>query len=235
MTLNDFLTQLRAIADEKPTYRLGGDGSDGTCDCIGAIIGACRRCGLRWKGIHGTNWTARYATRDMSRIPSAASLALGDLVYKVRSPGERRYALPRRYAAHFDDKDYYHIGVVVQKRPLRILHCTSPGGFTTDKRLGSWRYHGQLSLISEDASAAPVPELVIPATVRYGSRGDTVVQLQQLLRAEGYHLQPDGIFGSMTREAVRSYQTAHGLAVDGIVGKKTWTALLQGDHNRKDE
>lgn len=235
MTLNEFLTQLHVIADEKPSYRLGGDGSDGTCDCIGAIIGACRRCGLRWKGIHGTNWTARYATRDISRIPAASALALGDLVYKVRSPGERRYALPSRYAAHFDDKDYYHVGVVVQKSPLRILHCTSPGGFTTDKRLGFWRYHGQLSLISEEASADPPADLTIPATVRYGSRGDTVVRLQQLLRSEGYHLQPDGIFGSMTREAVRSYQTAHDLAVDGIVGKKTWTALLQNEHDRKDE
>lgn len=228
VTLQQFLTQLQAIANEKPVYRLGGDGSDGSCDCIGAIIGACRRNGLRWKGIHGSNWTARYATADMNRIASARNLSLGDLVYKTRSPGERRYNLPSRYAAHFDDKDYYHIGVVTQVNPLRILHCTSPGGFTVDKRLGSWKYHGQLILISaQDESSA------IPATLRYGSRGDSVVRLQQLLRENGFNLQPDGIFGSMTREAVRSYQTAHALKVDGIVGKATWMSLL--NNNGKDE
>lgn len=36
----------------------------------------------------------------------------------------------------------------------------------------------------------------------------------------------DGRFGSGTRAAVRKYQQAHGLVVDGIVGTKTWTALF---------
>lgn len=36
----------------------------------------------------------------------------------------------------------------------------------------------------------------------------------------------DGEFGKMTDTAVRAFQKAHGLGVDGIVGQKTWTALL---------
>lgn len=33
----------------------GGDGSDGTCDCVGLGIGALRRGGVNYKSLHGTN------------------------------------------------------------------------------------------------------------------------------------------------------------------------------------
>lgn len=221
MTTDEFLAHLQALAAEKPVYRLGGDGDDGTCDCIGAIIGALRRGGVKWPGIHGSNWTARNATNNMSRIVKTSSLQTGDLVYKIHKPGSSGYDLPARYASHFDDKDYYHVGVVTQVNPLRILHCTAPGGFTTDRRLGQWTYHGQLSLLTQIVSVTN------PDTVRYGSRGYAVTQLQLLLREQGYTLQPDGIFGPMTREAVRSYQTSQGLTADGIAGPLTWGSLLQ--------
>jgi len=40
-------------------------------------------------------------------------------------------------------------------------------------------------------------------------------------------LDVDGIFGPKTDSAVRAFQADESLAVDGIVGKNTWTALLQ--------
>ena len=39
------------------------------------------------------------------------------------------------------------------------------------------------------------------------------------------HLMPDGIFGPLTEEAVKEFQKAKGLKVDGIVGKATWSML----------
>jgi N-acetylmuramoyl-L-alanine amidase len=36
----------------------------------------------------------------------------------------------------------------------------------------------------------------------------------------------DGIFGAGTENAVKAFQRHHGLTVDGIVGKITWTKLL---------
>jgi peptidoglycan hydrolase-like protein with peptidoglycan-binding domain len=60
-----------------------------------------------------------------------------------------------------------------------------------------------------------------------------VTTLQYLLRAHGYTLEPDGIFGPITDSAVRDFQAKHGLAVDGIVGPMTWSAVVievrQGD------
>lgn len=53
-----------------------------------------------------------------------------------------------------------------------------------------------------------------------GSKGNKVKELQRLL-----HLQVDGIFGLLTEEAVKEFQKANGLIVDGIVGDKTWAKL----------
>lgn len=36
----------------------------------------------------------------------------------------------------------------------------------------------------------------------------------------------DGLFGPVTDQRVRQFQTTEKLAVDGIVGKNTWAALL---------
>ena len=48
--------------------------------------------------------------------------------------------------------------------------------------------------------------------------------LQHLL-----HIYPDGKFGPLTEEAVKEFQTAHGLVADGIVGAKTWAALKSAE------
>lgn len=57
-----------------------------------------------------------------------------------------------------------------------------------------------------------------------GCRGKKVIDLQNLL-----HLLPDGIFGRLTDEAVRAFQKASGLYPDGIVGPKTWDALIKSN------
>ncbi|MCK9267269.1 MAG: LysM peptidoglycan-binding domain-containing protein [Alkaliphilus sp.] len=72
----------------------------------------------------------------------------------------------------------------------------------------------------------PPPPTVQCPTLRIGSRGASVQQLQQLLRNEGYDPGPiDGIFGSRTQSAVMAFQRDTHIAVDGIVGIQTWTAL----------
>lgn len=64
------------------------------------------------------------------------------------------------------------------------------------------------------------------STVRYGSKGDLVVELQKKLAAKGYCVgNIDGIFGNKTLMAVKQYQADHCLTIDGIVGPNTWRAL----------
>lgn len=40
------------------------------------------------------------------------------------------------------------------------------------------------------------------------------------------HLQPDGIYGALTEEAVRQFQLSHGLTADGIAGPATLAKLI---------
>jgi peptidoglycan hydrolase-like protein with peptidoglycan-binding domain len=69
-------------------------------------------------------------------------------------------------------------------------------------------------------------------TLRNGSRGATVIDLQRRLATAGFSPGvADGIFGSHTDAAVRSFQRARGLSVDGIVGPQTWGALLGTSSN----
>ncbi|MFG2924876.1 glycoside hydrolase domain-containing protein [Streptomyces sp. NPDC048305] len=64
-------------------------------------------------------------------------------------------------------------------------------------------------------------------TVRSGSTGEQVKAAQCLLKAAGFDPgTPDGIFGSGTATAARNFQSSKGLTADGVVGARTWTALL---------
>lgn len=64
-------------------------------------------------------------------------------------------------------------------------------------------------------------------TLRLGSRGSAVTDLQRRLTAAGFSPgAADGIFGGQTDSAVRSFQRARGLGADGIVGPMTWGVLL---------
>ncbi len=67
--------------------------------------------------------------------------------------------------------------------------------------------------------------------LKKGAKGEQVKTLQRLLLALGYdlkHYGADGSFGGTTDKAVRAFQSNNGLAVDGSVGKATWTKLLKG-------
>lgn len=59
-------------------------------------------------------------------------------------------------------------------------------------------------------------------TLRYPQRGDHVTALQTALASLGYYDSTiDGVYGKGTREAVRSFQAAYGLSVDGVAGSRT--------------
>lgn len=64
--------------------------------------------------------------------------------------------------------------------------------------------------------------------IRQGSRGNYVCIAQDDLNTLGYRTGGlDGVFGTQTDIAVRNYQRAKGLSVDGIIGCNTWRALQE--------
>lgn len=71
--------------------------------------------------------------------------------------------------------------------------------------------------------------------LRLGSpKSDTVLKLQQALLSKGYAVgTPDGSFGPKTDAAVRAYQKDNNLVVDGIIGERTYNALMSNADTSK--
>ena len=170
-----FLAKVDAIQKEDPAYKQPGDGSGGVCDCIGLPIGAGRRAGFEYKGIHGSNYAARYQIVNLHYIASLNELKVGDVVLKAcDSNGKVRkacnsgtkthkYDLPDRYKKGKqyytgDLLDYYHAGVVYSVNPLRIKHMTSPRMKIDTDLNGGWNYAGQWKPVYAACDGKPAPE-----------------------------------------------------------------------------
>ncbi|GIQ68580.1 spore cortex-lytic enzyme [Xylanibacillus composti] len=70
------------------------------------------------------------------------------------------------------------------------------------------------------------------ATIKYGSQGSDVRELQGRLKFLGYyHGNVDGDFGYQTLNAVKNFQSAFGMTVDGIAGSKTKLRLWEATKN----
>jgi peptidoglycan hydrolase-like protein with peptidoglycan-binding domain len=84
--------------------------------------------------------------------------------------------------------------------------------------------------LAADGTVGPQtwPQLIIQ--VQQGSNGDAVRAVQSQIHSRGDSAQTviDGIFGPVTTDSVRAFQTLLGLSVDGIVGPQTWNYLVNG-------
>lgn len=86
----------------------------------------------------------------------------------------------------------------------------------------------------EESTPEPTPtpskEIKVMVEIRqiqYGSKGADVKALQSILNAKANaRLACDGDFGKLTKNAVTEFQRSRGLQVDSIVGKNTWSALI---------
>lgn len=68
--------------------------------------------------------------------------------------------------------------------------------------------------------------------LKQGSSGPDVRDLQQALDALGHDPGPiDGIFGARTTSAVKAFQQAREITVDGIVGRVTWINIDEADQS----
>ena len=70
------------------------------------------------------------------------------------------------------------------------------------------------------ASASQVAS--VDESIKFGMRGDNVRILQKLLSEKGFYVGGiDGIFGKMTLQAIKDFQSGNGLKVDGVADKET--------------
>lgn len=90
------------------------------------------------------------------------------------------------------------------------------------------------SQIAVDGIVGPQTWQALIIVVTTGSTGDAVRGVQEEFQFRNLSGDPnqgpavDGVFGPKTRVAVRGFQQALGITVDGIVGPVTWRALVSG-------
>jgi hypothetical protein len=86
----------------------------------------------------------------------------------------------------------------------------------------SWNLGG---LVAEAAANAAEANNYVPppATLRLKARGELVKRMQAGIGLKGS--QVDGWFGADTEKALKLFQAAHGLTVDGICGPQCWEAI----------
>lgn len=78
-----------------------------------------------------------------------------------------------------------------------------------------------------DIEDVPVSQL---PTIRKGNVGTPVALAQKWLNVKA-----DGLFGSGTETAVKTFQRSHGLSADGVIGRLTWQALAPAMPDIPDE
>ena len=207
-------------------------------DCQAFVEQCLRDCGLeknlagsnawfREVRNHGTIMTPEECVRQLGTAPSGAFLFI-----LAQDGGE-----PEKYR-----KDGLgnasHIGIATG-RGEGAIHSSASRGCVAESRFrnktisGGWNRVGLWDRVSYDyatansepGAAAPVTRL----TLRRGSRGEAVKEMQALLISRGYDLGrwgADGIFGKQTMKAVKAFQKDCGIRVDGVVGPVTYSRLF---------
>ncbi len=88
-----------------------------------------------------------------------------------------------------------------------------------------WNRFGRLKYFEPDLTLTYRRELKVK--IRPCMSGDDVIAVQRALNAAGFSPgKVNGSYGPKTSSAVKRYQEANGLAVDGIVDYKTWAKLI---------
>lgn len=137
--------------------------------------------------------------------------------------------------------DRHHVGLYVGDGEVIEAKGTAYG--VVESKITRWNEWAELTSTAYAAdSSADAPDSPAPTenpadaqggaspllVLRNGSRGTQVKVLQYLLIDAGFDCgKVDSIVGKNTIAAVKAFQTAHSLTADGIVGAKTWAALLQ--------
>jgi len=105
---------------------------------------------------------------------------------------------------------------------LKMTKRINGGTIGLDDRKKHWAH--ALDVLGGDMEIEPEEEkeLNTNQTIRQGSRGPLVAEVQEIL-----NISPaDGIFGPGTARLVKEWQSANGLVADGIVGPNTLGKLL---------
>ena len=196
--LNDALSACFGMSLSGISAQFGADRENNACNALAATQGSDMQfsSGLNMGGMD----------------PLALEIAAHETAHALGTPGAKKDAVDT--AGDPGEASALHTGKAFRK--------WAETGFTGPAPQLRPAHGGQAEIQRYSTSPSA---LTGSPMLRYGSRGDLVKTLQSVLNARGYNLSVDGDFGPRTQSAVVSFQRAHGLGADGIVGPKTAAAF----------
>lgn len=126
-------------------------------------------------------------------------------------------------------------GIAVLKKEYSLSHG-SIIGYGRPKWNDGYTGNGSIEIKEKVETPKPVEkpkeeDTVILDTLKLGDKGPQVKSMQLLLIGNGYRCGiwgADGDFGAKTDAALKKFQKANGLAVDGLYGPKSQNKLIKG-------
>ena len=200
---------------------------------------------------YGSKWIG-HRVADCSGLFSWAFKQLGGTIYHGSDTMYRKYCVnkgelskgkrtdrgtlkPGTAVFVWNGSSYSHVGLYAGNGIVIEAMSTLKGVTTTKVTAGKWTHWGEVTGVdyAGDNAELRMQNAELNAenrlTIRRGSKGETVAEMQGVLERLGYDLGScgvDGDFGRMTEKAVKAFQKDHGLTVDGICGPKTWKELM---------
>lgn len=63
--------------------------------------------------------------------------------------------------------------------------------------------------------------------IRRGRKSAYIYEIQKVLKSKGYELELDGVFQTLTFDAIKDFETKNNLYADGVLDKFTLEALIK--------
>ncbi len=198
-------------------------------DCSGLTRWAALRCGLF---LPQGSWNQAAYCRDHGTLISEAEAAstLGALAFAGPDHGYQGFGPSGHVVISLGN------GRTIEARGTAygVGSWSIYGrGFDNWALVPGCAYDGKLNRVvdpppaSDWAAVAAVVAACKQTVLRRGATGQVVWALQaELNQRAGLGVRVDGIFGAQTEQAVRAFQAAHRLQVDGVVGPQSWSVLL---------
>jgi peptidoglycan hydrolase-like protein with peptidoglycan-binding domain len=180
-----------------------------------------------------SDWSWGYAHRAISGTSTPSNHSWG-LAVDLDAPENPYLSRDLHRAAHSLRKSFPDGLILRSTMPDKVVTIAKHWGFGWGGRYPTkpdpmhFEFVGSVADADRLAGDSGIPKPPPPGktpppsrpTIKRGATGPFVRFLQRKL-----NINADGIFGSDTEKAVRRFQREKALAVDGVVGRQTWSAL----------